>query len=426
MAFTVEQTKELYLLDTEVENIFINEFMTAAPGDYVKVYLLSLMYANSGTETDNAGIAKQLSLDEEDVLKAWNYWEGLGAVRKKYKDIKDKFRYDVEFLCIKEQLYGNKIKRAGNQEDTLPLLISDDELKKLYRSIERITGRLLGGKEPTEIISWINDYGANAETIVYAYSYCVNNKKKDNYKYVSTILKEWTSKQLFEVPQIENYLKEVDERHFLYKRVLKAMGFLRNATEEEKRIMDTWFDEMQFSIEKILEACSKTSGISNPNFNYVNQILVNWFTGKTSGQKSSESGGKKVISMADVHRYYNKIRKQAEDDANKRREQIYAHIPRIKEIDEELRMCGMEMSRIMISGSAGKKQQAAKYKNKVEELLKQKAEILKENGYDSSHIETKYKCELCRDTGTNDDNERCSCFKEIQNEAELWQNSSKK
>ena len=426
MAFTVEQTKELYLLDTKVENIFINEFMTGAPGDYVKVYLLSLMYAGSGTETDNAGIAKQLALEEEDVLKAWNYWEGLGVVKKKHKDIKDKFHYDVEFLCIKEQLYGKKTKKASNQENQLPQLISDEELKNLYRSVERITGRLLGGKEPTEIVSWINDYGVSAETIIFAYSYCVNNKKKDNHRYVGAVLKEWISKQLYEVPQIENYLKDIDERHSFYKRVLKEMGFTRNATEPEKRIMDTWVDEMQFSVDKVLEACGKTSGISNPNFNYVNQILVNWFTGKTNGQKSGDSDGKKAISMADVLRYYDKIRKQAENDANKRREEIYARIPRIKEIDEELRLCGMEMSRVLISGSVGKKQQVAKYKNKVDELSIQKTDMLKENGYDADYIETKYNCELCKDTGMNDNNDRCSCFKEIQNEAELWRNSSKK
>ena len=109
MAFTVKQVKELYLLDTELENIFISEFMTAAPGDYVKIYLLSLMYAGTGIETDNARIAKQLAIEEEDVLKAWNYWENLGAVSKKYKDANDKFHYDVEFLCIKEKLYGPKI-----------------------------------------------------------------------------------------------------------------------------------------------------------------------------------------------------------------------------------------------------------------------------------------------------------------------------
>lgn len=66
MTFKKRQIKEIYLSNTNVENIFISEYMVAAPGEYVKVFLLSLMYANLEKELDNADIAKQLSLAEED------------------------------------------------------------------------------------------------------------------------------------------------------------------------------------------------------------------------------------------------------------------------------------------------------------------------------------------------------------------------
>jgi len=423
MAFTIEQTKELFLLDTKIENIFINEFMTSAPGDYVKVYLLSLMYAGTETETTNSVIAMQLSLEEEDVLKAWNYWESLGVVKKHYKDSKNKFNYDVEFLCIKEQLYGKKTKKATTQKNSLPKLIDDSELQDLYLEIERIVGRPLSGTELTEIASWLTDYKASPATITYAYSYCVKSKKKDNHKYVGAVIKEWTSKQLFDAAQIEEHLEEIDHRHFLYKRILKALGFKRNATEAESKIMDSWFDEMNFSIERILEACSKTSGIANPNFNYVNQILVNWHSGKDNVAKNKENNQKKSISIANVHKYYDRIKGEAENDANVRREQIYQKLPKIKELNEEIRLCGMEMSRIMLSGSANKKQQVALFKRKIEEFSEQKATLLRENGYAVDYMEIKYRCDLCKDSGLNDDNDRCSCFKQIQSEAEQWQNS---
>lgn len=426
MAFTIENAKELYLLDTKVENIFISEFMTAAPSDYVKVYLLSLMHASADVDTSNAEIAKQLSLEEEDVLKAWNYWESLNVVRKKHRDTGNKFSYDVEFLSIKEHLYGKKAKKDTKKENSLPKLIDDTELRNLYRSIERTTGRLLGGKEPTEIVAWIADYGVSAEMIIYAYSYCVKHKKKDNHKYVETILKEWVSKELKEIPEIESYLQEVDERHFLQKRVLKAMGFARNATEEEKRIMNTWFDDMQLSIDKVLDACSKTSGISNPNFNYVNQVLINRFTNNKNVVQlntTNVANSNKTVSIAQVLKYYDSVRKEAEDEASKRSAEIYSKIKEIKEIDEELRLSGMEMSRIMISGSSDRKQQVAKYKDKLDELSQKKVRILEENGYDANYLETRYKCMVCKDSGIDDNNERCSCFREMQKEAELWQNS---
>ena len=71
MGFYKEEIKDYFLLDTPVENMFINEYMAAAPGDYVKVYLFSLMYAGLGVDLSNADVARHLHMEAEDVLKAW-------------------------------------------------------------------------------------------------------------------------------------------------------------------------------------------------------------------------------------------------------------------------------------------------------------------------------------------------------------------
>ena len=42
MTFRREKIKDYFLLDTSVENLFINEYMAAAPGDFVKVYLFEM------------------------------------------------------------------------------------------------------------------------------------------------------------------------------------------------------------------------------------------------------------------------------------------------------------------------------------------------------------------------------------------------
>ena len=425
MAFKIKPVKELFLLDTRLENIFINEFMTAAPGDYVKVYLLSLMYANTEAGVGNAEIAKQLGLEEEDVLKAWNYWESHGTIKKTFKDKDNKFSYDVEFLSIREQLYGKKTKKKNGMENSLPPNIDDAELKNMFDSIQRITGRLPGGKEPAEVVSWICEYGASPEIVVYAYSWCLKNMKKDSYRYVGSVLKGWMGRQLFSISAIEDYLQEVDKRHFSYKRVMKALGKTRNATEPEKDMMDKWFDGMGLSIDQVLDAVGKTTGSSEPNFNYINSILVNRHAAKTGGQKSGTTDGKKTSSIADVHKYYDTIRKHAEDAADENRRTIYSNVPKIKEIDAQLRECSMEMSRIMISRSTGKKQQASACKDKAGKLSAQKAALLTDAGYPADFMETKYRCEICKDTGLDDSGERCGCFNERQSEAESWQFSPK-
>jgi DnaD/phage-associated family protein len=423
--FIKKQVKEAFLFDTEVENLFISEYMITAPGDFVKVYLFALMYTNLEQNITNETISKQLELPIEEVLKAWTYWEGLGIVKKYYINPDDKFSYQIELLNLKELVYGKNTKRKRSNSPTTEgakVLLEDKAIKDMYTTIEKVTGRMLGGKEPVEIMTWISEYGATPEMVVYAYSYCVKIRKKDNSKYIGAVVKEWAMNGLLDIKKIETYLEETDNRYYLYKRILKSLGFIRNATEEEQRLIDTWFDEMKFSIDKILEACGKTSGIPNPNMNYVNKILRNWYEGNNKpveGERSKGSGAPSIF------KYYDKIREEAEKQAVERKNTVYREYPRVKEIDEELRNCGMKISRIMVSGADNSKDQIKTLKNKADKLSEEKAYLLTANNMKIDYLDVEYRCPACRDTGINDIGERCSCFKRRLDEAEEWQKQLK-
>lgn len=425
--FIKTKAKELYLLDTSVENVFISEYMAGAPAEYVKVYLFALMYAHAEHYMDNETIAKQLGMAEEDVLKAWSYWESMGVIKKHFEDPKDRFNYAVEFVSLREQLYCPQKDKPQKEDKSIKISdkLVDVDVKNLLQSIEKIKGRPLAGTEAPAIIAWMDELHASPELILYTYNYCKKVMKKDSIKYAGAVLEAWIKKDLHTKEQVEAYLQETDNRHYLYKRVMKALGFNRNATENEKKVMDTWFDEMEYSIDRVLEACSKTSGISNPNINYVNQVLVNWK--KESGQVGSAGGSAskegKVVSMATVSRYYDFIREKAEAEAAERRQEIYDRLPEIKQIDDEVRELGMKLSRVMVSGAPNAKAQLEKFRLKIDALGEEKAFKLTESNYPMDYMEIRYKCGACKDTGTNDMGERCSCFNERLSEAELWQNS---
>jgi DnaD/phage-associated family protein len=362
----------------------------------------------------NETIAKHLNMDDEDVLKAWTYWEKMGVVRKHYEKPGDKYRYQVEFLNLKELAYGKKQKSqksVAGIPDRLKSLMDDDAVKNMYGEIERITGRLFEGKEPADIMSWITDYNATPEMIVQAYSYCVKKKNHSNPKYVAAIVKEWINQGLKTVEQIEDYLEETDNRHYLYKRVLRALGFQRNATEEEKRIMDTWFDQMGFPIEKVLDACKKTSGISNPNINYINSVLKAWNSGSPE-KGPAASGDSKNGPIAGVMKKYEELRARNEADAEERRSEVYRLIPRVKEIEDEARDIGLQISRVMLSGAPDMKTRIKSMKNRIDSLNEEKAFLMTENNFKIDYMDIMYDCALCRDTGIQDTGDRCTCFHE--------------
>lgn len=57
MDYRKQNIDNYFLYDTPVENIFISEYAKSAPGDYVKVYLLALMYAGLGRDFGDDRIA---------------------------------------------------------------------------------------------------------------------------------------------------------------------------------------------------------------------------------------------------------------------------------------------------------------------------------------------------------------------------------
>ena len=409
MVFKREKICNYYLHDTAVENVFINEFIPDAPGDFVRVYLFALMYADICVSMSNEDIAKQLSLPVEDVLKAWSYWEGKNVIRKQYPDPADRLHYKVEFVNLKEQIYCNNGK-SKNKKSKLPAnmegIMSDKALKEMYSRIEQITGRLFQGKEPTTILSWIQDYDLSPETILYAYEYCTKNRNNSRLNYVGAVVREWAEKGLKTVADIESHLQETDSRHYLYKRVMKALGFMRNPTEEEKRIMDTWFDDFSLDIDKVLDACKKTSGISNPNINYVNTVLTS--KGKDAAATAKEGTGDSLI--ASVMRSYEEERADNEAAAEERRQEVYKAVPRIQEIEEKIREISMEISKAMLSRESAASTRIKELKNRSDALRNEKAYLLTDHNFQVNYMDIWYTCPLCKDMGILDSGARCSCF----------------
>ena len=422
MKFKRKESKDYFLLDTCVENIFINDYMTAAPGDYVKVYLFALMYAEVGENITEESMAKLLGMQPADIRKAWTYWADMGVVRKSRVDGSDQ----VEFVNLKERLYGKNKETKKEQKpaaaETAKAVLSDKNVRSMYTSIERIIGRTLNGTEMMEILSWINDYNAAPEIIVFAYSHS-SGKKIDRINYVGAIVKRWVEEGLNDVLAVEEFLGRIDQRALLYKRVYKALGFIRNATEEEMKIMDRWFDEMGYDIDKVLEACKKTSGISNPNINYVNKVLVNWYE-EENGVAVNVDMAPKPVTAAEVQKYYMYLRNKAEDEAQARTREVYSVIPEIRSIEEQMDSCRRQMTKVYISGADDKEAKVKELQNTIKELNQEKAILMTENDFELDYMGIHYKCEKCKDTGTNDEGGRCECYSLRTKEAETWVRNS--
>lgn len=414
MNFRREKLKNFYLKDTAVENLFLMEYMPEADGDFLKVYLTALMYADY-EDMSNRKIANHLHISEEDVLRAWNYWEQMGVIKKHYISPDDRFHYSVEFLNMKEHMLGmdgGTGAETGEMPEGLADRMDDDTVRTVFEQVQEITGRMLGGRETQDIVSWIYDDGIDPALICYAYKYCSERIHNVKFSYVSAVIRSWHEENIFTVADAEKMLAENDQKHNQYYRVMKALGFSRNPTEDEKSKIDSWFENLGFSLDTVLEACRRTSGISNPNINYVNAILKNWSSGKTGGSsgRSGVNGAGRKNAVTEVKQMYERIRRRNTEQYEARRREVYGKVPRIKAIDDALRKTAMAYTKVAIGG--GNRSTADSLRHEKTELMNERQKLLNINGYTADYLDMHYDCEKCRDTGILDDGSRCSCFAE--------------
>jgi len=422
MNFNKGKVRDIYLLTTDVENMFINEYMPGAPGDYVKVYLYGLLYAQHEAEMSHETLARQLKLSAETVEAAWDYWAQMGVVKKTPASDGGLLNFDIEFISIREKMYGNVPKdepEAAVDMSRADVLV-DKSMKELYGDIEEALGRLLSGDENREISSWVKNEGMSSDLVREAFRYCCG-RGQSSMRYIAKVAFSWRDKGLLQKEQILEYIENLDERYDLYKAVLSSLGLKRNVTKAEKEMIDSWVDDMGFNKERIMAACDTTISAANPNLRYVNKVLENW-RAEACGQ-GRDVNQKVTVTQAVLNKYYEFLREEAEAAAEARIREVYEAVPQIAEIDERLKDLGSRLSRGLLSGMT--KAQIEQTRQEIRHEEEERAVLLTENNFTVDYTDIKYSCDQCGDTGIDDNGQRCSCTKARTGEAEIWQKTRK-
>lgn len=112
-------------------------------------------------------------------------------------------------------------------------------------------------------------------------------------------------------------------------------------------------------------------------------------------------------------REYEQKKIKAELDLEKRKENLYDLLPRLREIDQELNSFAIQTAKNILNDSSTSLEIL---KQKSEKLKQEKIKILEENHYSLSYLKPFYACTLCQDTGyilaSNYKTTMCNCLKQ--------------
>ncbi len=267
------------LLDTSIPNIFLDLYMLNADGDYVKVYLLGYRIALTprlGDIMSNAKLAKKLNISIDKVVEAWEYWEKSMIVKIYDRNSQSPNEFSVEFMDLKT-IYLQNFCEITKDGFKAPSTYEQELNLNMFDEIEKIIGRVITPNEAKVIVDNMHNLNMPQDLIIHAFNKSMKDGKFTSVNYVSKILLNWRDKDIYTLNQALLSDESFTERKKRYQEVFKLMGFSgREASHEEKILIDSWFDYMNYDMMVVTEACRRSANVANPSIKYINGVLESW------------------------------------------------------------------------------------------------------------------------------------------------------
>lgn len=112
-----------------------------------------------------------------------------------------------------------------------------------------------------------------------------------------------------------------------------------------------------------------------------------------------------------INDMYEDLKKTREEEALKRKNEIYKKFPRVEEIDDEIAVSALRIASKIAEGKYSVEELSKELMETLKSLKTEKGEIYKANNIPLDYTDEKFKCEKCKDTGYIK-GERCTCFLE--------------
>jgi len=114
----------------------------------------------------------------------------------------------------------------------------------------------------------------------------------------------------------------------------------------------------------------------------------------------------------EILRDYEEKRNRARASREKRLQEVYDKIPRIKKIDAELQKTGISISKALIRGVDDPEKTIESFKKSLEQLKQERAILLTENNIPLHYLDDNFSCNECKDTGFISSGTKCKCFRQ--------------
>lgn len=275
---------------TPVADTFIDTYMAAANGEYVKVYLYILRHQNK-EDLSLEQIADALNHTEADVKRAINYWQKAGVLENAQENPSESIlieqnrtncSMDIEVTStVDQETAAAQVQSPTYSAEQVSRLNNDEEFSQLLYIAQKFLNKAFTPRD-CQVFAYLYDtLGMNIGLLEYLAEYCAQNGHT-SVRYLETVALSWHEKGIRTALEAQEYSTSYTKDAFA---VMKAFGLnSRKPAVPEQKLMEKWFKDYGFDRELVLEACSRTiNAIHTPSFQYADSILTDW---KKAGVKT--------------------------------------------------------------------------------------------------------------------------------------------
>lgn len=324
---------------TTVSDIFIDQYMPKANGEFVKVYLYLLRATGSGAGIATISeIADHFSNTEADIVRALNYWASEGILQVQtgadgqitginlcslavsaMQAAQSNIQRDVADNATQNNMQSGVINNAvqnnmqSNVDNNTAQNISGADSQVQDSVMEKLKNQATDKPAPSQkeytldeikefrknpdiselffiIETYLKHTLSSSDTNMVLYwldelhfstdlvEYLVEyciTKGHSSLRYMNKVALGWADAGIKTVDQAKD---DAAAHSQIYYSVMKALGITgRNLVDSEVSLINKWVGEYGFNMELVKAACSKTiSAIQKPSFEYTDSILTNW------------------------------------------------------------------------------------------------------------------------------------------------------
>jgi DnaD/phage-associated family protein len=315
---------------TSVSNIFIDEYMSDANGEFVKIYLYLLrLMSTPGTTFSLSSIADKFEHTEKDVRRALCYWEKMHLLRLEYDsgqnltgvcllDSPSQVSSDTDSpnssiasgispsftgsaaeasseyntnscvsfsgvpltdstASVAETMSASTASDAPGKSysaNDIRMFRQNEHVAELFFIAEHYLGRTLSSTDINTLLYLYDDLGFSTDLLEYLIESCVS-AGHTSIQYIQKVALNWDKAGIHTVEAARQNSKMYSKTHYA---VMNALGINgRNLVPMEVEYINKWTNEYGFSMDMIQEACTRTiAAIHQPSFKYADSILDNW------------------------------------------------------------------------------------------------------------------------------------------------------